>query len=51
MTDESGGINQRGDRPLYLKPFVRDLDVSTTEGKTHFYDEISGGGFTHAGPS
>jgi hypothetical protein len=34
MTDDTG-TDQRGERRPYIKPFVRNLDASDTEGKTH----------------
>jgi hypothetical protein len=50
MTDDSAGTDQRGGRLPYVKPFVRNLDVMDTEGKTHapgetltFFDGISFG--------
>jgi hypothetical protein len=34
MTEDSGGTDQRGGRRPYVKPFVRNLDVVDTEGKS-----------------
>jgi hypothetical protein len=33
MTDDSAGTDQRGERRQYIKPFVRNIDMSDTEGK------------------
>ena len=41
MNDDTAGIDQRGGRRPYVKPFVRNLDVMDTEGKpTGFPFEI-----------
>jgi hypothetical protein len=40
MTD-SVGNDERGERRPYLKPFVLDLDVVDTEGKSHMDFENS----------
>jgi len=32
MTEDSAGTDQRGGRRRYVKPFVRSLDVSVTDG-------------------
>jgi hypothetical protein len=34
MIEDSAGTDQRGERLPGVKPFVRNLDVSVTEGKT-----------------
>jgi len=33
MTDDITGTDQPGERLRYVKPFVRNLDASDTEGK------------------
>jgi hypothetical protein len=33
MADDGAGTNQRRGRRPYVKPFVRNLDLSDTEGK------------------
>jgi len=33
MTDESAGTKRYWDRRPYVKPFIRNLDASDTEGK------------------
>jgi hypothetical protein len=33
MTDDSADTDQLGERLPYVKPFVRNLDASDTEGK------------------
>ena len=35
MTEDSASTDKRGERRPYVKPFVRNLDASDTEGKTH----------------
>jgi hypothetical protein len=32
MAEDGAGTDQRGDRRPYVKPFVRNLDASDTEG-------------------
>jgi len=54
---EDAGTDERGGRRPYLKPFVRNLDVMETEGKSAFPTEgtvnVSGGtgGSIEIGPS
>jgi hypothetical protein len=33
MAEDTAGTNQRRGRRTYVKPFVRNLDLSDTEGK------------------
>ena len=53
MTEDSAGTDQRGERRPYVKPFVRNLDASDTEGNKEVTTDVE---FTpstlfHAGPS
>jgi hypothetical protein len=50
MIDDSAGTNQQGKRRPYVKPFVRNLDASDTEGKSYWSYE-SPSTFGRAGPS
>jgi hypothetical protein len=52
MTDDSAATVQRGERLPWVKPFVRNLDMTETEGKpTYQPSESSSDLYFNLGPS